>query len=83
MNSTEPVKLKPGEHRWKAYRHDPDGTYDNMRCQVQTWKCEYCQTKLDAPDGRSPKDYEEETTCTGPQTPLKKTEKWSAPIKNS
>ena len=67
------------DHLWKAFRYDPDGTYETMRCPLQTWKCEHCQTKIDTPAEADPKNYEQ-TSCSGLQTQLK--EKWKSPNKN-
>jgi hypothetical protein len=84
MNSVLPnesltAEPKPVEHLWRAFRFESDGIYENIHCPVQTWKCEHCQTKLDAPDGQDPKNYEQ-TDCAGLQSQSTQKEKWRASI---
>jgi len=52
----------PPKHLWRTFRYESDGTYDGVRCPVQTWKCEHCQAKLDVPAESDPVNYEQ-TTC--------------------
>jgi hypothetical protein len=63
-------------HRWKQHHHDPMGEIDGVRCEVQVWRCEFCNEPLSLPGGVKPPDE----ACSKRKAVVK--EKWVAPIKN-
>lgn len=63
-------------HKWRKHLHEPMGIIDEVICEVQTWRCEFCQKTEKLAGEQRP----EEGECPKRKAAVK--EKWVAPIKN-